>query len=96
MNRKVIMTLSAIAATALAVEPALATTTGGMPWDGPLTTVLNSLQGNVARTLILAAIVVTGFTWAFGDHGGGARRMVGILFGGSLALGAATLLGRWV
>lgn len=84
--------LIAGAVLALIAEPSLATTTSGMPWDAPLNTVLDSLQGNIARVVILAAIVVTGFTWAFGEHGSGARKFVGILFGGALALGATSMV----
>lgn len=90
MNKKLL--LLGAAAMLIAAEPALATTTTGMPWDNPLNTVLDSLQGNIARVVILAAIVVTGFTWAFGEHGSGARKFVGILFGGALALGATSMV----
>jgi type IV secretory pathway VirB2 component (pilin) len=80
------------AALALIAEPSLATTTSGMPWDAPLNNVLDSLQGNIARVVILAAIIITGFTWAFGEHGSGARKFAGILFGGALALGATSMV----
>lgn len=76
----------------LVIDPALATTTSGMPWDTPLNNVIDSLSGNVARVIILAAIIITGFTWAFGEHGSGARKFMGILFGASLALGATSMV----
>ncbi len=80
-------------------DPAFATPTGAaMPWDTPLTNLLNNLQGTVARIAITVAIVVTGLVFAFGEAGSGLRRVASIAFGGALALGALgfmTALG-WV
>jgi len=73
--------------------PAWATPTGAaMPWDTPLTTILDNLQGTVARVLITIAVVFTGLLFAFGEAGGAFRKVFGIAFGGALALGALTFL----
>jgi len=75
------------------VAPASAAPTGAaMPWDAPLTTILDNLQGTVARVLITIAVVLTGLLFAFGEAGGAFRKIFGIAFGGALALGALTFL----
>ena len=83
----------AVLLTLVAVEPALATPAGSaMPWDTPLTNLLNNLQGTVARIAITIAIVLTGLIFAFGEAGSGLRKVMGIAFGGALALGALTFM----
>ncbi len=74
-------------------EVAWATPSGAsMPWDAPLTTLLDNLQGTVARVLVTVAVVITGLLFAFGEAGGAFRRVFGIAFGGALALGALTAM----
>ncbi len=73
--------------------PAFAATSGAaMPWDGPLQTILSSLSGTVAHVLITIAVITTGLVFAFTEHGAGARRIFGVAFGGSLALGALSFM----
>lgn len=77
----------------LGADAASATPAGtAMPWDTPLTNLLNNLQGTVARIAITIAIVVTGLVFAFGEAGSGLRRVASIAFGGALALGAITFM----
>ena len=72
---------------------ALAATAGGvLPWDAPLTTLQNDLQGTVAHAIVTAAIIGTGITWSVSEHGTGVRKMSALAFGGSCALGATTLM----
>jgi type IV secretion system protein TrbC len=74
-------------------DAAMATPAGtAMPWDTPLTNLLNNLQGTVARIAITVAIVVTGLVFAFGEAGSGLRRVAAIALGGALALGALTFM----
>lgn len=61
----------ALAAAVLAVavaaaSPALA---GGssMPWEAPLQSILESIEGPVAKIIAVMIIIVTGLTLAFGD-----------------------------
>ena len=97
-SRQVLRAAAAIAAlTALAViagaDAAFATPAGSpMPWDTPLTNLLNNLQGTVARIAITVAIVLTGLIFAFGEAGSGLRKVMSIAFGGALALGALTFM----
>jgi type IV secretory pathway VirB2 component (pilin) len=64
----------------------------GMPWEGPLDTILTSIQGPVARVFILISIIVCGIGLAFGEHGGGFKKVMGIAFGGSLVIGALSFV----
>jgi type IV secretion system protein VirB2 len=69
----------------------------GMPWEAPLEKILASIQGPVAKVLILLSIIITGLMFAFGDHGSGFKKILGIACGGSIVLFSvqflSTLLG---
>ncbi|MCH7891931.1 MAG: TrbC/VirB2 family protein, partial [Gemmatimonadetes bacterium] len=57
------------------VEPSWATgRTEEMPWEEPIEKAVNSLSGNTAKFLAIAAIVMTGLALAFSEGGGGMRR----------------------
>lgn len=62
----------------------------GMPWEGPLEQILNSLAGPVARAIGVAAIIVTGLGIAFGEGGGGMRKMLWVVFGLTIAFSATS------
>ena len=62
----------------------------GMPWEAPLQQILESIQGPVAKIIAVMIIIVTGLTLAFGDTSGGARKMVQIVFGLSIAFAASS------
>ena len=62
----------------------------GMPWETPLQSIVDSVQGPVARVIGVIIIVITGLTLAFGDTAGGFRRLVQIVFGLSVAFAASS------
>jgi type IV secretion system protein TrbC len=62
----------------------------GMPWEAPLTQVLESIEGPVARIIAVIVIITTGLSLAFGDTSGGFRRLVQIVFGLSIAFAATS------
>ncbi|NVN92970.1 MAG: TrbC/VirB2 family protein [Desulfuromonadales bacterium] len=62
----------------------------GMPWEGPLNQILNSVTGPVAKCLGALAIAGTGLALAFGEGGGGFRKILQIAFGLSIAFTATT------
>lgn len=75
----------------LAVIPAPALSAGtGMPWEQPLQQILDSIQGPVAKIVAVIIIVTTGLTLAFGEAGGGFRRLIQIVFGLSIAFAASS------
>ncbi|GAA0518976.1 TrbC/VirB2 family protein [Pigmentiphaga daeguensis] len=61
-----------------------------MPWEAPLESILDSVQGPVARIVAVIIIVVTGLTLAFGDTNWGFRRLIQIVFGLSIAFAASS------
>ena len=65
---------------------------GALPWDQPLNTLQTDLQGPVAHAVTTAAIIGTGLTWSFSEHGTGVRKMSSLAFGGAAALGATQLM----
>ena len=62
----------------------------GMPWETPLQSIVDSVQGPVARVIGVIIIVITGLTLAFGDTYGGMRRLIQIVFGLSVAFAASS------
>ena len=80
--------LAATLGTLLAV-PALAAGSN-MPWEAPLQSILDSIQGPVARIVAVIIIVITGLTLAFGDTSGGFRKLIQIVFGLSIAFAASS------
>jgi type IV secretion system protein TrbC len=61
-----------------------------MPWEAPLQSILESIQGPVAKIMAVIIIVATGLTLAFGDTSGGFRRLIQIVFGLSIAFAASS------
>ena len=62
----------------------------GMPWEGPLQQVVNSLTGPVAQAGGVIAVTMFGLGVAFSESGSGLRRGVSILFGIAIAFAAAS------
>jgi type IV secretion system protein TrbC len=63
-----------------------------MPWEGPLTTVMQSLSGPVAKAVGIIAIVLTGLGFAFAEGGSAMRKGIGIVFGLAIAFTATTFV----
>ncbi len=61
-----------------------------MPWEGPLESILESIQGPVARIVAVIIIIATGLTLAFGDTSGGFRKLIQIVFGLTIAFAASS------
>ncbi len=62
----------------------------GMPWEAPLESILESIQGPVAKIMAVIIMIITGLTLAFGDTSGGFRRLIQIVFGLSIAFAASS------
>lgn len=65
-------------------------TGSGMPWEGPLNSILISIEGPVAKMIGTLAVIITGLTLAFGDTGGGFRKLIQIVFGLTIAFTATS------
>lgn len=61
-----------------------------LPWEGPLQQIVDSLSGPVVRGAAVASIVILGVTLAMGEGGGFFRKVIGIVFGLSIAVGATS------
>ena len=81
--------LAGCALLALAAGPAYASGSS-MPWESPLQSILESIEGPVAKIIAVIIIIVTGLTLAFGETSGGFRRLIQIVFGLSIAFAASS------
>jgi type IV secretory pathway VirB2 component (pilin) len=84
-----IVTVVAVAGVAVASAPALAAGSN-MPWEQPLQQIFQSIEGPVTKIIAVIIIIVTGLSLAFGDAGGGFRRLIQIVFGLSIAFAASS------
>ena len=75
---------------ALAVSAPARAGGSSMPWEAPLQSILESIEGPVAKIVAVIIIIVTGLSLAFGDTSGGFRRLVQIVFGLSIAFAASS------
>ena len=86
------LSLSALAAlAAFSPDPVLAAAQG-LPWEGPLDDIVQSLSGPVVTSLSVAAVVIAGLTYAFSEGGGVVRRSSGMVVGLSIAALAGALV----
>jgi type IV secretion system protein VirB2 len=79
-----------LATLSLTFAPAAYASGSSMPWETPLNSILESVQGPVAKIISVIIITVTGLTLAFGDTSGGFRRLIQIVFGLSIAFAASS------
>jgi len=62
----------------------------GMPWEGPLQQVVESITGPVVQAAAVVAVVLFGAGIAMSENGSSMRRGLGIMFGLSIAFAAST------
>ncbi|TDR28971.1 TrbC/VirB2 family protein [Aquamicrobium defluvii] len=78
----------------LFIEPALASGGGGLPWEGPLQQIQQSITGPVAGIIALAAMAVAGGMLIFGGElNDFVRRLFYVVLVAGLLLGGASLVG---
>ena len=73
--RKHAWMFAAVAALAMSAAAPAYAAGSGMPWEGPLEQVVDSITGPVARAAGVIAIVIAGVTIAFSEGGGGVRKL---------------------
>ena len=86
----VLARLAVLAALLLVVALPAHAAGSSMPWEAPLQSILESIQGPVARIVAVIVIITTGLALAFGDTSGGFRKLVQIVFGLSIAFAASS------
>lgn len=64
----------------------------GMPWEGPLKQVVDSITGPVVQAAAVVAVVLFGVGVAMSESGSSMRRGISVLFGLSIAFAAATFI----
>jgi type IV secretion system protein VirB11 len=88
--RRHIATAASVTFLTLALAPAAHASGSSMPWEAPLQSILESIEGPVAKIIAVMIIIITGLTLAFGDTSGGARKLIQIVFGLSIAFAASS------
>lgn len=75
-------------------SPALASSGGSLPWEGPLEQIQESITGPVAGYIALAAVAIAGGMLIFGGElNDFARRLVYVVLVAGILLGATTIVG---
>lgn len=76
------------------VAPALASSGGSLPWEGPLRQIQESITGPVAGAIALAAVAIAGGMLIFGGElNDFARRLVYVVLVAGILLGATNIVG---
>jgi type IV secretion system protein VirB2 len=88
--RRHIETAIAVTVVSMMLAPAAHASGSSMPWEAPLQSILESIEGPVAKIIAVIIIIITGLTLAFGDTSGGFRRLIQIVFGLSIAFAASS------
>ncbi|MBB6470271.1 type IV secretion system protein VirB2 [Aminobacter lissarensis] len=74
-------------------DPALASSGGGLPWEGPLQRIQQSITGPVAGFIALAAVAVAGGMLIFGGElNDFARRLMYVVLVAGILLGATQIV----
>jgi len=94
-NRTFFLLIATFALSALAIEPALAAGGGGgLPWEGPLQQIQQSITGPVAGAIALAAVAIAGGMLIFGGElNDFARRLMYVVLVAGILLGATQIVG---
>ena len=88
--RHYITTTIATVSISMMLAPAAHASGSSMPWEAPLQSILQSIEGPVAKIIAVIVIISTGLALAFGDTSGGFRRLIQIVFGLSIAFAASS------
>lgn len=79
--------------TMILADPALASSGGGLPWEGPLQRIQQSITGPVAGFIALAAVAVAGGMLIFGGElNDFARRLMYVVLVAGILLGATQIV----
>ena len=82
--------IATIAAALLALAAPAYAAGSGMPWEGPLEQIVDSITGPVARAAAVIAIVIAGVTIIFSEGGGGVRKLAFVGLGIAIMFAAVS------
>ena len=89
---RIMATAAATVSINLMLAPAAHASGSSMPWEAPLQSILQSIEGPVAKIIAVIVIIATGLALAFGDTSGGFSPLIQIVYGLSNAIAASTLV----
>ena len=95
MSRKALLarTVLTVVVGAALSHPALASSGGSLPWEGPLQQIQQSITGPVAGFIALAAVAVAGGMLIFGGElNDFARRLMYVVLVAGILLGATQIV----
>lgn len=95
MSRKMLALLGLVAVSLIMIEPAFAAGGGGggLPWEGPLQQIQQSITGPVAGAIALAAVAIAGGMLIFGGElNDFARRLMYVCLVAGILLGATQIV----
>lgn len=93
-NATIAAALLAVPIVLASVAPALASSGGSLPWEGPLQQIQESITGPVAGAIALAAVAIAGGMLIFGGElNDFARRLVYVVLVAGILLGATNIVG---
>ncbi|CCM79652.1 TrbC/VirB2 family protein [Rhizobium mesoamericanum] len=93
-NAAIAIVLIAAPIVLASVAPALASSGGSLPWEGPLQQIQESITGPVAGAIALAAVAIAGGMLIFGGElNDFARRLVYVVLVAGILLGATNIVG---
>lgn len=93
-DRRMILNRAAALVVLLIAPSAFASSGGGLPWEGPLEQIQESITGPVAGFIALAAVAVAGGMLIFGGElNDFARRLMYVVLVAGILLGATQIVG---
>jgi type IV secretion system protein TrbC len=90
ITTKTVSKIAGYAIVALAIAAPAHAAGSGMPWEGPLEQVVDSITGPVARAAAVIAIVIAGVTIIFSEGGGGVRKLAFVGLGIAIMFAAVS------
>ena len=88
--RKVSARAAALTIIIIAIAGPAYASGSGMPWEGPLEQIVDSITGPVARAAAVVVIVIAGVTIIFSEGGGGVRKLAFVGLGIAIMFAAVS------
>jgi type IV secretion system protein VirB2 len=90
VRKNLLMTIGTALALTLLFSSSAWASSAGMPWEGPMRRLVQSLTGPIAQAVGVFSIVGLGFGVAFSEGGSGMRKALWVVLGLAVAFSAAS------